>query len=664
MSSAQKIIQAAAGNAAGAGTYVEDVFSTYLYDGTGSAQTITNGIDLDGEGGMVWGKVRDIVDGHWLVDSERGTGTNSNFKYLRSDTTSTELDLASRSLSSFNSDGFTFQAGDSQFNASGNEYCSWTFRKAPKFFDVVTYTGNSVAGRTVSHNLGSVPGCIIVKSTSNSYDWAVYHRGTDASSPQNYSLRLNSTEFRSEPNSWNNTAPTSTEFSLGSASDINLDGGSFVAYLFAHNNGDGEFGEDADQDIIKCGSYTGNGGTQDIDVGFEPQWVMIKNADNTSNWVIVDVMRGFIVDSSADSTTLQPNTSNAESSSTAGRIGPRPNGFGFISEGGNDLNANYDYIYIAIRRGPMKTPEDAGDLFAPARNVLNVSPTFYSGWPVDFGIARYMLQGFGSSNKNYAYSRLTGTGQLQTYSNASEVQAGAPAIGFDSMVGAGLDISFEEETNAGLAYMFRRAPGFFDVVAYEGNGTAGRTLDHNLGVVPEMMWIKARTVAEQWVVYHKGLNGGTTPENYHLHLNGSDAEATALRFFNNTAPASTVFTLGDDGGVNRSGDDYVAHLFASLDGISKVGSYSGTSALQVVDCGFSAGARFVIIKRIDAGSSWYVWDTERGIVTGNDPYIILNESIAETTDDDFIDPNSSGFELSASSSLNVTGREYIFLAIA
>jgi hypothetical protein len=111
---------------------------------------------------------------------------------------------------------------------------------------------------------------------------------------------------------------------------------------------------------------------------------------------------------------------------------------------------------------------------------------------------------------------------------------------------------------------------------------------------------------------------------------------------------------------------YIAYLFATLAGVSKVGSYTGTGADLNVDCGFSAGARFILIKRTDSTGDWYVWDSARGIVAGNDPYLLLNSLAAEVTSTDYIDPLSSGFTVtsSAPAALNASGGTYIFLAIA
>ena len=100
--------------------------------------------------------------------------------------------------------------------------------------------------------------------------------------------------------------------------------------------------------------------------------------------------------------------------------------------------------------------------------------------------------------------------------------------------------------------------------------------------------------------------------------------------------------------------------------MSKVGSYTGNGTNQTINCGFTAGARFVLIKRTDSTGDWYVWDTARGIVTANDPRLSLNTTAAEVTTDDSVDPASTGFIVNqlASTNINVTSATYIFLAIA
>jgi len=210
--------------------------------------------------------------------------------------------------------------------------------------------------------------------------------------------------------------------------------------------------------------------------------------------------------------------------------------------------------------------------------------------------------------------------------------------------------------------MFRRAPGFFDVVAYTGTNSA-RTVAHNLGAVPELIIVKNRDRSlTSWYIYSAAI--GNTQK---LVLNSSGAATTEPEAWNNTSPTNTVFTVGSAIDTNRNTDIYIAYLFASRPGVSKVGSYTGTGTTLNIDCGFTNGARFVLIKRTDGGGGgWYTWDTTRGIVAGNDPYLFLNFSQNEVTSTDYIDPLASGFQISssASSEINGNGGSFIFLAIA
>ena len=202
------------------------------------------------------------------------------------------------------------------------------------------------------------------------------------------------------------------------------------------------------------------------------------------------------------------------------------------------------------------------------------------------------------------------------------------------------------------------------MVAYTGDGASSQSINHNLGVTPEMMIVKRRESAADWICYHSGNTAA--PETEMLKLNTTDATTDFDDAWRDTAPTSSVFTVGSWSYVNASGGSYIAYLFATLAGVSKVGSYTGTGSNVDVDCGFSAGARFVLIRRTDSTGDWYVYDYFRGIVSGNDPYLLLNTGTGEVTNTDYIDPLSSGFTVtsSAPAALNASGGNYIFLAIA
>jgi hypothetical protein len=453
-----------------AANYIEDVFSTWLYTGNGSTQTITNGIDLSTKGGLVWIKARNGAGNHRLFDTARGLGSTG----LLISNLENAAGSSSNSLNSFNSDGFTTGVN---LNSSGDTLATWTFRKQPKFFDVVTYTGTGSA-RTVSHSLGSIPGCIIIKCINSDPNWAVYHRSTG----NTQYLILNTTAAAATSSAWwNNTTPTATEFTVGTDASVNANGSTYVAYLFAHDAGG--FGLTGTDNVISCGSYTGNGDPDSgpsITLGYEPQWLLIKEASGgTGNWSIWDNMRGLNANQDVNTPALYPNTSDAETSLAAVNI--RATGF-FVNDNNALVNRlNSTYIYIAIRRGPMKTPTTGTSVFAvqngrAATNGTASANAFTSGWPVDL-----MLQGYtdGDSSNALAVDRMRG-GTLRLSTSSTNAEA-STVFGLDDMDGVYLTVS--TSTFPAVGWMFRRAPGFFDVVCYTGNGTYGAT-NHNLGVIP------------------------------------------------------------------------------------------------------------------------------------------------------------------------------------
>lgn len=613
--------------------FVEDVFSTWLYTGTGAAQTITNGIDLAGKGGLVWTKSRSSsIYNNTLVDTARGGNV-----YVSSNTTNANI---SGTWLTFNSDGYGVATTNNYWNANGGNYASWTFREAPKFFDVVTYTGTG-ANRTIAHNLGVAPGCILVKRTDTTADWQVYHR----SNANTEYMVLNTTAAKATGTTrWNSTTPTATEFTVGTDATVNASGGTYVAYLFAHDT--------TSDGVIQCGSFTAtNGSSSTVNLGWEPQWLMMKiSSSSGDDWKIFDNMRGLNAPTQ-NAALLKPNTSEQE---YAGAFPVYATSTGFTT--GTSL-PNATFVYIAIRRGPMKTPTLGTSVFSPV--TQSGGGTITTNFPVDLILtAQNTLTG-----DKYSFDRLRGSVSsssryLVTNKTDAEVSVGA-GFGLDNNVGY-RDNGIFSPSYPAIYWNFRRAPGFFDEVCYTGTGAAG-TITHNLGVVPELMIVKSRNLAGgYWAVYANALGNSKT-----LYLNLADAPYTSSEW-NNTSPTSTVYSVSGNGNVNGGGYTYVAYLFASCPGVSKVGSYTGNGSSQTINCGFAAGARFVMIKRTNATGDWYVWDTARGIVAGNDPHLSLNTTAAEVTTDDTIDTDSSGFVVNqvAATNVNVSSATYIYLAIA
>jgi hypothetical protein len=327
--------------AASGGFRVAGVFSTTLYTGNGSTQTITNNINLSSEGGLVWIKGRDGATGHRFIDTNRGAT-----KSLESNSTAAEV-TESTGLSSFSSTGFSLGA-DSDYNSNTATYASWTFRQAPKFFDVVTYTGTGSTSTTVNHNLSAVPAFIIVKRLDGISEWGVNYLRGDLGSGGIIGYSLNTTQAQRDPGNSIATSFTSTTFKPGllasgnsNALTFNVNGRTFVAYLFAHNAVGFDIGS-----ITSVGKYTGNGSATGptVTLGWQPQWLLIKRSDSTSNWTIIDAQRV----SSSSEFCLFPNLANAEPSA-ADFVSFSSTGFALTTSDASLNASSGTYIYLAIR---------------------------------------------------------------------------------------------------------------------------------------------------------------------------------------------------------------------------------------------------------------------------------------------------------------------------
>ena len=197
------------------------------------------------------------------------------------------------------------------------------------------------------------------------------------------------------------------------------------------------------------------------------------------------------------------------------------------------------------------------------------------------------------------------------------------------------------------------------------------TLNHNLGVVPEMMWIK-RTHntsgggTSNWMVYHKDFDYTYS----YAYLSTSAAVDSTQTNTWPSAPTTTQLTVGSwTGDFIGGGDTGLVFLFASRPNVSKIGSYIGNGTNKTIDCGFSNGAKFVLIKNVSAGR-WSVFDSYRGIVAGNDPQLFLDNTEVEDTGHDLIDTTPSGFIVNSdpttggTKETNILNDNYIFYAIA
>ena len=640
--------------------YIEDFFSVYLRTGTGSSQTVTTGVK-ENTGALVISKSRSAATDWAWYDSFRGATYD-----LVSNSTAAQT-TQSQGLTSFNADGHTWGTL-AKVNTSGATYVDTVLKPTPKFFDVVTYTGNGSSTNVVAHALASQPAFIITKRTDTTGNWIVWHR-TGTSWVVGY---LNTAGSMPSAGSINSSV-TATQVDIGAINAVfgenaNTSGGSYIMYLFAHNAGG--FGLTGTDNVISCGSFTGNGSTTGpvIDLGYEPQLLLVKNASTTADWVLYDNMRG-LADTASGSARLQPNLSNAEAATTAFRLtatGFQPMSSSFVFNGsGNTM------IYIAIRRGPMKVPTDGTKVFQPTvATVTTASNTIVDSgsvvaadmtWLKDITNAaapfleqmRLVGDGYLASGGGFANGILTTTSGYTTWDRMSGTKPYPWATG-DSCI----------------TYAMKRAPSFMDVVCYSGSAVT-KQQSHNLGAVPEMMIVKAISGASAyyWNIYHSALGNSSYLQLGENASPGTDAAASSTSPWTATTPTSTYFSVGPStttnyGPTNAGNYTYVAYLFASCPGVSKVGSYTGNGSTQTINCGFTGGARFVLIKRTDSTGNWFVWDTARGMVAGTDPRLALNSTAAETNAN-WVYTTTGGFQIvTTDATVNANGGSYIYLAIA
>ena len=308
-------------------------FQTAIYTGNGgSSQAVTFDGNSDMQPDWLWLKVRSHGGNHFAYDSVRGAT-----KALVPNDTDAE-DTSYGYFSSFDSDGFTLGSSDNNVNGSGRTYVGWGWKKQAGVFDIQTYTGNG-SNRTISHNLGAVPTMMITKVRSTTNQWLVYHQGIGNTN----TLKIDDTSASTEQtNLWNSTTPTSSVFSVGTHTGSNLDGGTFVIYLFGDKQG-----------VSKMGSYIGNGNVDGtfIYTGFKPAWILTKKSSASGDsWNLQDSTRS---PTNPANKRLTPDTADVESDSPQYDL--LSNGFKVLQTTGSTNTSGGTYIYMAFAENPFVT---------------------------------------------------------------------------------------------------------------------------------------------------------------------------------------------------------------------------------------------------------------------------------------------------------------------
>ena len=472
---------------------------------------------------------------------------------------------------------------------------------------------------------------------------------------------------------WSNFTPATSNLTLTSQGAdaakvqfLGLNGDANADYEEAH-----KFGEDEDQHIIKCGSYDG---ASEISVicGFEPQFLLIKAysgyANGNCDWLMIDGRRGLTA-KDANEKVLYANKTNSEASydniqmSIASRTDLNNGPLGFTGTGGYDNSSNSGngpYLYIAIRKkdGIVGKPADSGtDVFAIAQGTGSTDmqpPNFLSNFPVDMGMWKVT-----SSGTNWALStRLTQGRELRPNATTGEGQGSAQDANmvFDSNVGWN---NFQHWTTNGVSWMWQNNQGF-DVVTYKGSAS-NRSLQHSLGRTPEMMVVKNRS-ADQWNVWFSSFNDASSILKWN-----SDQQITGSSAYWWQQPTATHFSVGSGSETNSSSYWFMALLFATVPGISKVGSYTGNGLTGASGPFLATGfqPRYIVVRRAgganaDNGYSWRVHDSLRGMTN----WLAYNSTNGNGGEDAFT-LSSSGIRVKTdNTAYNASGANYVYYAHA
>ncbi len=606
---------------------------------TDAALTLTNTVynssTLAGDM-LVWLKSRGASGSHALYDTKRGVQQDMMTDSSNGQTTQAQ------GVTNFAPFGVTIGTL-AKINTNAATYGGLMFVKAAKFFDVVTFTSGSSTNRRISHSLGVIPGCIIVKAYATTGSWWVYHRGTVT--PRDSRLLLDTNQPSAfVTNRWGSSDPTTTDFGMDET-QFGSSGVTYVAYLFAH------------------------------DVGWTPQAVLMKASDKVDAWVWEDTTRGLWAtgDASYASKQIDPSSSGAEASGNKGYI--TPSGMaGNTSVAIGVASANI--IYVAIR-SRQRVPTSGIQVFKAITRTGTGAAAIVSG--VGFDPDLVISKSRSSTTAPVWADRVKGpNAQLYSSGNAARSLITTDITGFDIQDGLRLGTSSGGTVNTNAVtyvyWCFKRWAKVFDIVVHKSDNTNSQVVNHNLQVQPELIFMKNYDGTGNWIVDQRIATNSWLQSSAAggFVINNATTTAASGNAYDTYMTALT-FQPGRLGGGNEtstgSGVTFVSYLFATLAGISKVGTYVGNGASLNVECGFSTGARFIMVRRYDnsISSNWYIWDTVRGVVaSGNDPWLNLGATSVETTTDSSVEPYSPGFAVvqNGTTNVNVNGGLYIFLALA
>lgn len=642
-------------------------FNVVTWTGNGSSQSIT-GVGFQPD--WVWGKERSNTSSNELLDTTRGA-TN----YISTNLTNAQ-GTSGQGLQSFDADGFTV-GNDGAWNQNGETYVAWCWKanggttssntdgsitstvqaNTKAGFSIVKYTGDGTSGSTVGHNLGITPEVVIYKRIDASASWIF--KSTLLNTDDYLAVNLTDQVFSDSGVFWNGTAPTSTVFTLGNSASVNASSGDYIAYCFTPKAG-----------YSKFGSYTGNGSTNGpiVNTGFEPAFLMTKQTNTTSNWVIVDNKRST---TNPRNKGLRPNTTDSES--TVGDnmvVDFLTNGFQLKQTSGANDNGG-TFIYIAFGSDASAAPALANsfttNLYTGNSGTQILGTGFQPSlvWIKDRSNTRdhnltdsvrgvthpiYMTTGAQLTNSTFLTSFNTDGFSLGNQAASNENLEDFVAWSWKANPIPNINTDGDTQT-----IVSANSAAGFSIASYTGTGSV-QTVGHGLSAAPELIILKKISNTQNW-------NTGSDEIGWTKYFDGPNtngAAGTETTVWNDTAPTSTVVTLGGSNNTNANGENYIMYAWQSIAGFSKMGSYTGNGSTQSIT-GLGFQPSWLLIKNMDSARGWQMFDSSRGA----NQLLFANSNSAESSESagtSLSSFDSDGFTVGSGNGVNESGDTLLYMA--